>query len=194
MLLVFPRSFGKEIMVLPLDDNFVLVIFFLVIFFVAPLVAIFYAKWAELEKSGGFGCRRKVAEATVKRAAGRSRSRFTAAGKTPTFFPTPLTSQKRCIIPNQWAGKKILTRDKKNIHQQRKLLMQQKHHYTYNTTFLSPKGEFFKERTEGSLWFECLSFTLSYLDLGLNFPIGNPVHLLCGRTGGRMVVFLRKLQ
>ena len=27
---------------------------------------------------------------------------------------------------------------------------------------LSPKGEFFKERTEGSLWFECLSFTLCY--------------------------------
>ena len=32
-------------------------------------------------------------------------------------------------------------------------------------TVLSPKGEFLKERTEGSLWFECLSFTLSYLDL-----------------------------
>ena len=50
---------------------------------------------------------------------------------------------------------------------------------------LSPKGEFLKERTEGSLWFECLSFTLSYLDLELNFPIGNLVHLLCGRADGR---------
>ena len=152
-------------MVLPLDDNFVLVIFFFGDIFLWPIWQIFFyflrseQSW---KKSGGFGCRRKVAEATVKRASARSRNRLMAAGKTSTCFPTPLTSQKRCIIPNQWAGKKILTRDKKNIHQQRKLLMQQKHHYTYNTTFLSPKGEFFKERTEGSLWFECLSFTLCY--------------------------------
>ena len=37
MLLVFPHSFIKEIMVLPLDDNFVLVLFFFwVIFFCGP--------------------------------------------------------------------------------------------------------------------------------------------------------------
>ena len=42
MLLVFPRSFIKEIMVLPLDDNFVFSdIFFGDNFFVAPLVDIF---------------------------------------------------------------------------------------------------------------------------------------------------------
>ena len=47
---------------------------------------------------------------------------------------------------------------------------------------LSPKGEILKELNEGSLWFECLSFTLPYLDLEVNFP-KEPVALIV--TGGR---------
>ena len=119
MLLVFPRSFITETMVLPSDNNFVFSdTFFLVIFFCGPIGRYFsiFCEVSRVGKSGGFGWRHKVEEATVKCASGRSRSRFTAAGKTPTFFPAPLTSQKRCIIPNQWAEKKkkLLTRDIKN--------------------------------------------------------------------------------
>ena len=46
-----------------------------------------------------------------------------------------------------------------------------------NTIYMSqgnlfPKGEFLKELYEGSLWFECLSFTLSYLQFGSGLPLG----------------------
>ena len=49
--------------------------------------------------------------------------------------------------------------------------------------YLSPKGEFFKELYEGSLWFECLSFTLSYYNLEVIFHL-EPV-MTGGRTGKR---------
>lgn len=34
---------------------------------------------------------------------------FHGGRQKPTFFPAPLTSQKRCIIPNQWAEKQKIT-------------------------------------------------------------------------------------
>ena len=37
---------------------------------------------------------------------------------------------------------------------------------------LSPKGEYLKELYEGSIWFECLSLTLSYSEFGSGLPLG----------------------
>ena len=52
----------------------------------------------------------------------------------------------------------------------------------WNICFLSPKGEFLKELYEGSLWFECLSFTLSYYNLKV-ISLKDLSHLLW-RAGG----------
>ena len=50
---------------------------------------------------------------------------------------------------------------------------------------LSPIGEFLKERTEGFLWFECLSFTLSFLDL-IESSLGTcDAYCAGGRADGR---------
>ena len=51
---------------------------------------------------------------------------------------------------------------------------------------LSTIGEFFKERTEESLWFGCLSFTLSFFWIYESFPLGTRcTNCAGGWAGGR---------
>ena len=51
---------------------------------------------------------------------------------------------------------------------------------------LSTIGEFFKERTEESLWFGCLSFTLSFFLIYESFPLGTRcTNCAGGWAGGR---------
>ena len=56
-----------------------------------------------------------------------------------------------------------------------------------NQLVLSPKGEFPKEPEEGSLWFECLSFTLGYKKKMTPLRTIKKIGLYCagGRAGGR---------
>ena len=51
---------------------------------------------------------------------------------------------------------------------------------------LFPKGEFLKELYEGSLWFECLSFTLCYLDFFLTPLRPVPLIVVGGWVVGRI--------
>ena len=107
--------------------------------FLAPLVDILqlFAKWAEVEKKSVF-----FWLITFFFAEGDKKKYSTK--KKPTFFPLPLPSQKRCKILNQGGPHKILlTQDKKIIHQQTKLLIQRKHHYTFDMMFLCPPSSYY---------------------------------------------------
>ena len=117
-------------------------------FVFSPLVK-YYATFLRSEpswkKSGGFACRRETALASDGRLRALSWPLPLCGGsQTPHFFPTLLTSQKRCIILNQWA-------EKENTHLRYKKLFANKRSYSSSKNTIIPMIRRFYSATSYNL-------------------------------------------